>query len=385
MNLTTVLFLGAGQAAFLTALIAGKRSKTLSDGVLAAWLVVLGLHHLAYALHHQGIDLESTLLNVNAGVPLLQGPFLFLYVSTLTSGRRRMRAADALHLLPFFAFAGYISLFPPRSAHATASSVSVFQLSSAITAAILVSVPAYAFVALRRLRRHRADTLDRYSERRGRDLSWLRGIVLALLAVWSVVIALVLLTTLVPSSVRPGAGHQMMGAVTLFIYAIGYFGWRQFAVVDQPAFDATDGAPGPPSGATAKYERSGLKKAEVEALVERLDAHLEEERPYLEPGVTLKEIAANLETTSNHLSQAINQGLEKNFYELINQRRVQAFKRMALEPRNEHRNLLAIAYDAGFSSKSSFNRVFKQVAGMSPRQYVESRVHSQTEEGPPPT
>lgn len=372
MSLTTILFLGAGQAAFLVALIASKKTKGLADGILAVWLLVLGLHHLLYGLHYRGIALPAAALNLNAGVPLLQGPFLFLYVDSLTSGRKRLRPLDAVHLLPFLGFAGYVSLPFPRVAPTHSSAISVFHLSRWITLSILVSVPAYALVSLRKLRRHEADMLDRYSERRGRDLAWLRRIVLALLAVWGVVI----LTTLTPWLLPSGVRHQMMTAVTLFIYAIGYFGWRQFAVVDPTEPDATDAAPGGPADGSPKYERSGLKRSEIEDLVARLEAHLEEDRPHLEPGVTLMQIAANLETTPNRLSQAINQGMEKNFHVLVNERRVEDFKRRALDLRNRHRTLLAVAFDSGFSSKSSFNRVFKQLAGMSPRQYLESQARS---------
>ena len=145
----------------------------------------------------------------------------------------------------------------------------------------------------------------------------------------------------------------MMTAVTLFIYAIGYFGWRQFAVVDPADREAGEPLPREPESGTPKYDRSGLKGSEIEALVERLEAHLETDRPYLEAGLTLRQMAANLGTTSNHLSQAINQGMGKNFHELVNLRRVEAFKRRALDHTNRHRTLLAIAFDSGFSSKSS--------------------------------
>jgi AraC-like DNA-binding protein len=371
--LATILLLGAAQAAFLVVLLAGKKGKSLPDGVLAAWLSVLGLHHLFSALFLQGVQLPPALLNVNAGVALLQGPFLFLYVDTLTSGRQRLRPTDALHLLPFVAFSVYVTLVLPRIGFGSSPSVSVFQLTVVITAAILVSVPIYALMALGRLRRHDAYTVDRYSERRGRDLSWLKKIVLALLVVWGVVITVVISAVVAPGLLPAGSRHQMMTAVTLFIYAIGYFGWRQFAVVD-PADreDREERGAEEPREEAPRYDRSGLKGSDIESLVERLEAHLDQDRPYLEPGVTLREIAANLDTTPNHLSQAINQGMGKSFHDLINERRVETFKRLALDPANDHRTLLAVAFDSGFSSKSSFNRVFKQIAGVSPRHYVEN-------------
>ncbi len=367
MGLATILLLGAAQAAFLVALLLGKRGKTLPDGVLATWIAILGAHHLLHALFLQGVAVPSAALNVNAGVPLLQGPLLFLYVDTLTSGRRRLRRSDSLHLVPFVAFAVFVLLLLPRldTQH---GSVSLFQLSDLITLAILVSVPAYAAAALVHLRRHGRATLERHSERQGRDLSWLRNIVLALLGVWVVVIGITVSTRLAPDLLPHGAGHQVLTAVTLFIYAIGYFGWRQFAVVEAPPERETSAA----AEVSQKYERSGLGDTELQALVLRLEDHLERDRPYLEPGLTLHDVSEHLGASSNHLSQAINQGMGRNFYELINQRRVDSFTQMALEPRNQHRNLLAIAFDSGFSSKSSFNRVFKQITGMSPRQYLEA-------------
>jgi AraC-like DNA-binding protein len=65
--------------------------------------------------------------------------------------------------------------------------------------------------------------------------------------------------------------------------------------------------------------------------------------------------------------------MNKNFYELINERRVEEFKLRVVAPKNRAYTLLAIALDSGFSSKSSFNRVFKQFTGISPKQYTEQK------------
>ena len=100
MNLSTILLLGSVQAAFLVLLILSKKGKTLPDAILATWVGLLGAHHLIFVLFDRGLVAPSAWLNVNAGVPLLQGPFLYLYVQTLTSGRSRLRARDFLHFIP---------------------------------------------------------------------------------------------------------------------------------------------------------------------------------------------------------------------------------------------------------------------------------------------
>jgi AraC-like DNA-binding protein len=293
-------------------------------------------------------------------------------VNTLTSERTRLGFKDLLHLIPFALFAIYVQWLFPRMGHGGATEVSVFNLSHLLTIAILVSVPAYGLTAVVLLRKHRLRTLARHSETRGRDLSWLRWIVLALLAVWVVVIAAVAREYLAPGSAHGGRQHQMMSAVTLFIYVIGYFGFRQIAVGDRD--ESVDPIPRPsPEPQNSKYRRSGLRTEEIEALVVRLNRYLDEQKPYLKEGVTLRQVAAGLELSPNHLSQAINQGMNKNFYELINERRVKEFKLRVVDPKNRAYTLLAIALDSGFSSKSSFNRVFKQFTGISPKQYAEQK------------
>ena len=58
-----------------------------------------------------------------------------------------------------------------------------------------------------------------------------------------------------------------------------------------------------------------------------------------------------------------------NFYEFINQYRIDEVKRLMDDPANKHLKLISLAYDAGFNSKASFNRIFKQMTEMTPSQY----------------
>jgi len=69
------------------------------------------------------------------------------------------------------------------------------------------------------------------------------------------------------------------------------------------------------------------------------------------------------------VSEVINTGMGVNFNELINRYRVEEVKRRLVDPKNDHLSLMAIGLDSGFNSKATFNRVFKQIAGMSPSQY----------------
>jgi len=104
----------------------------------------------------------------------------------------------------------------------------------------------------------------------------------------------------------------------------------------------------------------------------KIATFLEEHEAFLNPDLTLKDLAAGTGLTIHGVSEAINNGLGKNFNELINHYRVDRVKKELLDPNNEHLSLVAIAYDCGFNSKATFNRVFKKYTGVSPSQYKAS-------------
>jgi AraC-like DNA-binding protein len=84
----------------------------------------------------------------------------------------------------------------------------------------------------------------------------------------------------------------------------------------------------------------------------------------------LPELAKNVSISTNHLSQLLNQELGQNFFDFINWYRVQEAQRRLADSQCKHLTLLAIAYETGFSNKTSFNRVFKKHTGMTPSQFV---------------
>jgi len=89
--------------------------------------------------------------------------------------------------------------------------------------------------------------------------------------------------------------------------------------------------------------------------------------------LSLQELADNLEVKRHQLSSIINQKHNKNFYEFINQYRIEEVKAMMTNPKNKHLKLISLAYDAGFNSKASFNRIFKQMTNMTPSQFISTQ------------
>ncbi len=100
---------------------------------------------------------------------------------------------------------------------------------------------------------------------------------------------------------------------------------------------------------------------------------LENHKPYLDPDLKLNNLANLIGTTDKKLSAFLNNHLDTTFYELINQKRVEAVKeKLLIEDLNQY-SIMGIATDCGFKSKSSFNRIFKNQTGLSPTQFIASQ------------
>ncbi len=107
----------------------------------------------------------------------------------------------------------------------------------------------------------------------------------------------------------------------------------------------------------------------VSELKEKLTSLMELEKPYLNPELTLKDLAVQFGITRNQLSYLINTSLNSNFYLFVNEYRVSHWKGLMQKDEKKQFTILAHALDSGFNSKSSFNAIFKKLTGLTPSEY----------------
>jgi AraC-like DNA-binding protein len=118
-----------------------------------------------------------------------------------------------------------------------------------------------------------------------------------------------------------------------------------------------------------KYEKSGLSDKKAKIYLEKLLKLMDEEKPYIDSNLTLISLAEKLSISPHNFSEVINTQLNKNFFDFINQYRVEEAKKLLTDPHKQHLKILAIAYDAGFNSKTSFNTIFKKFTKLTPSEY----------------
>jgi AraC-like DNA-binding protein len=100
---------------------------------------------------------------------------------------------------------------------------------------------------------------------------------------------------------------------------------------------------------------------------------MEKDKLYQETELTLQDLADKLKYPSYQVSQAINEGMKKTFYDLVNNYRVEEAKRLLQDPRNLNYTILSVGFEAGFNSKTTFNTVFKKFTGQTPSDFREKQ------------
>ena len=118
-----------------------------------------------------------------------------------------------------------------------------------------------------------------------------------------------------------------------------------------------------------KYESSKLQDDKKDQYLKKLKAFIELEKPFQSPDLTLTQLSEKVKIPPHYLSQVINEKLDTSFLDFINSYRVKAAQEMLVDPKFSHYTIIAAAYEAGFSAKSTFYAVFKKHTGMTPSQY----------------
>lgn len=120
---------------------------------------------------------------------------------------------------------------------------------------------------------------------------------------------------------------------------------------------------------TEKYKNSSLSDEDISLYKEKIIKITEEDEVYLSYDLTQANFAQKIGLSSQHLSEVLYFGFNKNFYQFINYYRINEAKKILESSTNKELKILAVAFDSGFKSKTTFNRVFKEQTGLTPTQY----------------
>lgn len=379
-----ILYVGLCQSIFAALILATKRRVSTADIILVICLVSIALRFLAKILTlDQEIHSDFTV----GIIPLTLGPFIYLYTKYLTTGNPKFNKKDLLHFAPFIlflfvyqiVFKGQIS-FNEEEFLINDEFLAVRILFAIVffTTVLVYTILTYQLLYkyLKEVRAKKDETED------GFTLIWLTLIITLFNSLFLAYFSLGLVNTLSFSARFDLVFISSIGLVVM-AYAISYFGIRQPSILEDYfyVFSAFTGIKD--SGNRRKVENgirndnvlvktksdSKEKGVEVEIIVDRLNSHMNVEKPYLKSELTLAELSQSLKITKSQLTHILNNHLGMNFFSYINNYRLKEVLKKLDDPSNNHLTILSIAFDCGFNSKSTFNSIFKQATGNTPSEY----------------
>jgi AraC-like DNA-binding protein len=376
MLLRSLILTGAINGLFFILLLKSKPKNSDSDRILMLWM---GIISLQLGFYYDNLSAKSIfpgyLQLLGFSLPLVNSPVLYFYIRSLSLGAGFKWKNILIHLLHFLIFNG-IAFF----LYYTKENYLFFKdgfphfsiaLNPGVTyslTALLALVPGcYVVLSFLLLLSHQKRLPDNYSYTEKINLNWLKWIVVSLLILF---IGLFLF-------IKYGVSYGLIGypnlfavvgaILTIYVFFIGFCGLYQDAVFNngislQEDLNEEDII-------AANYKNSGLSDERADQIFMRLKLHMDKEKPFLKEDLSLAMLAGELGLTANQLSQVINQKSGSNFFNFINGYRVEAVKDKFKDPALAAYSILGIAYDSGFRSKSSFNKIFKETSGQTPLQY----------------
>jgi len=359
---TSLFFFAAAAQGFFLAIVLGlHRRNAQANHILAVFIALLSVDLLQQIYYAEGLykSYPQFLLFINL-LPLTYGGFLFLYVRSLTQATT-LQLRDTYHFAFFIAGLIASSSFILLSGEEKLAlleqmndtnapiSIRIFSLLMPLTATI------YGFAAYILLQRHNKTGVHK--------LSWLKIILGLNMLIWVVV----WLSILAPRYLQQLNMTVIYLLVSLVIYMIGYFSLRQpdMFIGDKLVEELVKNQE--MKDASPKYGDNRLPDELREHIWSALETYTHTQTPWRESNLTLAQLAENIGIASHHISQVLNDHHGLSFNDYLNQYRVNAVC-AELQNANNH-NLLDIALSCGFSSKSSFNAIFKKQTGKTPSEY----------------
>ncbi len=127
-----------------------------------------------------------------------------------------------------------------------------------------------------------------------------------------------------------------------------------------------------PAEVVKKYAQSKLSRQDLDRLKDQLERLMEDQKPFLNKKLLKQELAEMLGISNPELARLLNERIGMNFFEYINYHRIMEFVELAKTERAKEFTFFGLAQEAGFNSKSTFNKSFKKLMGTSPSDYFKT-------------
>ncbi|MGM0666097.1 MAG: helix-turn-helix domain-containing protein [Bacteroidota bacterium] len=380
-----ILYIAISQTFFAGLLVATKKPISIPDRLMAAFLFMI-FFDLLFAI----IKLNIIVFYSFPFVAFTYGPILYLYVKYMTEPMKKFKAINFLHFIPFVVFFIVSVIFRSDKVFTDLTGFLVadkyISLRIVYSVCFLLSITIYSTLTFITISRHQRHLKDLVSYESGKiTLNWLKVISISFYAAFFILFILGGINIFV-SFIPFDPYYTVFIFIAIFSFVYSFYAIKQPVLagvligteesrLDKLKKHAAEKPQNEPDGLEPKdrkkYSRSGLNETRARKYLESIIKYMENKKPYLDRNLTIYDLSQQTGISRHHITQVLNDLHGRNFFTFINEYRIAEVISRMKDPVYKNYTLLAIAYDSGFNSKSTFNTIFKNITGLTPTQYLD--------------
>lgn len=368
MELTKMLFYFSGIQGVILSLILllSKKHRKRANTFLALFLLLFSMNTLRNHFsdyYFETVQSYPIIYMTTWSFYSFFGPFFYLYIKSLTGKSIHLVSTLKKHfILPvsYFAFLFYAGVRGITTEEQVSSDSIEYYIYTLFSILVIIQLLVYLILALKIIWKYHRVLRDQFSNIDKLKLNWLFQFTSGLLIIyllWMILMGGDILAF--KKYLSDSFVNIFRTASAIYVYWVGYY------ALLKPEVFTEENRP----NLKASSSNTHVGQEEIEAYKVKLIKLLEEDKLFLNSSLTLSQLAKKLKTNSKTASQVINIGFQKTFYDLINSYRIEEVKQNLLDPNFRNYTLEAIAFNSGFKSSTTFNRLFKAHTKQTPNQY----------------
>jgi AraC-like DNA-binding protein len=357
------------QGLILAALLLYSSRKINSNRWISALIFLVSYTTLAIVAYNLGFPNKYPMLVVwLPQVRLILGPLLFFYTRSLLQGDARLTKRDYLNFIPLIFDLGPQIAFLFYESHLLSTvignNVYLFLARPLILLGqsplpSFLSFVTYSMICYKMVLDNQQK--KEFSTYKQQDIKWLKNLIRLIFLFIIIRLCTIVIASFWYTYPQKLTFYILHLTALVFVYWLGmavYTRQRKMSVVEVSEYNE------------APAIKIYFSDVEATAYKQQLLNMVETEKIYLNPLLKLEHVAAMLGIAERAVSNLLNQHIGKNFNDFINGYRIRAAQKMLTDPAFSHYTIAAIGFESGFNSLATFQRCFKQLAGITPSQYL---------------
>ena len=363
VNIDPVLYIGISQSFFSGLLISTKKPVTTANRLMAAWLFMICIELIFALINSNVLEMYSFQF-----ITFTYGPLMYLYVRFMTKPETKFNWFLLMHFIPFAGFFVISVIF--RTEPLVRDLRNFFINDKLISLRIIygtcffLSITVYSTLAFIEIGRHQRNLKNLVSYTSGViTLNWLKIISVSFYLAYFILFILGGLN-MFGNFIPFDPYFVIFGFITIFSFVFSFYSIRQPVIFDRelnPVHDEKKNG--------EKYLKSGLKEFQARDYLAKLISYVESNKPYLDRDLSIYDLSKATGIPRHYITQILNEKHKKNLYTFVNEYRVKEVIERFSDPKYNNYTILAIAFDAGFNSKTTFNAIFKNQTGLTPSEF----------------